>query len=51
MSNHLITCGFLLAAVVLYGLGLGLPATALVVLGALCELVFWVRLLRRRPSA
>lgn len=48
VSKHLITCGFILAAIGCYVLGLGLPATALIVLGAGLELVFWLRLFRRR---
>ncbi|MDH3508622.1 MAG: hypothetical protein OEQ25_15920 [Gammaproteobacteria bacterium] len=51
MKTHLITVSFLVAAIVLYGMGLSPQATILVVLGALAETVFWFRvgrLFRRR---
>jgi hypothetical protein len=44
MKGHLITLGLLACAICLYILGLALPATALVILGMLAELAFWLRL-------
>ena len=43
MTKHRITILFLLAAIVFYVLGFALHGTILIVLGALAELVFWVR--------
>ena len=44
MSKHLITIGFLVGALVCYGLGFGLSAMLLVAVGLVLELVFWLRL-------
>jgi hypothetical protein len=46
MNRHLVTILFLVAAVVLYISGLIFPATVLVLLGAIAEMTFWVRLFR-----
>jgi hypothetical protein len=46
--RHLITVGFLFAALLLYYFGLEKSATALWVGGMVCELVFWKRLFRRK---
>ncbi|MEM7018341.1 MAG: glycosyl transferase family 39 [Pseudomonadota bacterium] len=51
--KHLITVLFLVAAIFLYAMGLGLPATGLVFLAMLAEGVFWYRLMksmRRKPA-
>ncbi len=45
MKNHTLTFTFLLLAIVLYVAGMAIPATVFLVLGALAEGVFWVRLL------
>jgi hypothetical protein len=47
MNKHLITLLFLFLAIALYFVGLALPATIFLLLGAWAEIVFWVRLLRR----
>ncbi len=47
-ANILITLGFLVLALALYTVGLVLPATLLFIAGAMAELVFWLRVLRRR---
>lgn len=44
----LITIGFLLLAVACYVTGLVLPGTVLFAAGAAAELIFWVRVFRRR---
>lgn len=50
MNPRLVTLFCLLAALGCYATGLALPATALLVLGGILELVFWVRILRpERP--
>ena len=46
MSPHIITLLFLLLALVLYYVGMSLPATIFLVLGGIAEIVFWVRLFR-----
>jgi len=48
MKDHLVTYLFLLAAFALYFLGMAMPATIFMLLGALAEMVFWVRLFRRK---
>ena len=48
MRKHLYTLLFLLLAIVLYVLGMALPATILLLLGMLAEAVFWVRLFKTR---
>ena len=45
MKPRLLTLLFLVAAITLYFAGLVLPAVGLVLLGAVFELVFWVRFL------
>ena len=45
MSKHAITIACLLIAVVFYAIGMAHAAVALVFVGALFELVFWLRLL------
>ncbi len=47
LRRHGLTLFFLALALVLYVLGAVLPATLLLVLGGIAELVFWVRLLRQ----
>ena len=44
MKRHFITILFLVLAIVLYGVGAAGPATGLLILGGLAELIFWVRL-------
>ena len=44
----LITIGFLSLAVACYMFGLVLPGIVFFVIGAAAELIFWVRVLRRR---
>jgi hypothetical protein len=46
MNRHLVTILVLVAAVALYAIGLIFPATVLVLLGAIAEMTFWVRLFR-----
>ena len=48
MKDHLVTYLFLLAAFALYFLGMAMPAAIFMLLGALAEMVFWVRLLRKK---
>lgn len=48
MKRHLITILILCAAIVLYVLGAAAPATGLIVLGLVFELVFWWRLFRSK---
>jgi hypothetical protein len=50
MNQHLITLIFILAALAFYAMGLALPATGFLVLGAILEAVFWVRLFRGRRT-
>jgi hypothetical protein len=53
MMKHLITVSLIVAAVVLYGIGLSPAANVLVVLGVLAETTFWFRvgrLFRRRDN-
>jgi hypothetical protein len=47
-KHRLVTVLFLIAALACYAVGLALPATAMLIIGAGFELTFWVRLLRRR---
>ena len=49
--KHLITVSLIVAAIVLYGIGLSPAANIFVVLGVLAETIFWFRigrLFRRR---
>ncbi|MGD9265483.1 MAG: glycosyl transferase family 39 [Lysobacterales bacterium] len=48
MTRHVPTFVFLLLAIACYFLGMALPAAIFMLLGALAEAVFWVRLFRRR---
>jgi hypothetical protein len=48
MKNHLPTWVFLLLAIACYFLGMALPAAIFMLLGALAEAIFWVRLFKRR---
>lgn len=48
MKYHLPTWLFLLIAFLFYFLGMALPAAFFMLLGALAEIVFWVRVFRRR---
>ncbi len=47
MKKHSVTFLLLGAALILYAVGLVLPATVLLVLGVLAEGMFWVRLFER----
>ena len=44
MKRHFITFLFLALAIVLYILGAAGPATGLLILGVVAEIVFWFRL-------
>ena len=46
MTKRLITLSFFLLAFTLYFLGMTLPAAVFLLLGAVAEIVFWVRLFR-----
>jgi hypothetical protein len=46
MNKRLITLSFFLLAVTFYFVGMALPATIFLILGALAEMVFWVLLFR-----
>lgn len=46
MLKHIITAGLLIAALLLYSVGLALPATGFLILGVLAEGGFWWRVLR-----
>lgn len=46
MNRHLVNFLIFVLAVVLYALGFGFGAMAVVVLAVLVELTFWVRLFR-----
>ena len=50
MKRHFITILFLALALVLYGIGAAGPATGLLILGGLAELVFWFRLFGGRKK-
>jgi hypothetical protein len=53
MMKHLITLSLIVAAIVLYGIGLSSAANIFVVLGVLAETIFWFRigrLFRRRDN-
>jgi membrane protein implicated in regulation of membrane protease activity len=49
MRHHLVTLAALFAALILYALGLYSGASILFAAGGVSELVFWARVLRRRP--
>jgi hypothetical protein len=46
MTRHLITATLLVAALACYGFGLAKGGHALLLLGGVCELGFWVRVFR-----
>ena len=46
MNKRLITLLFFVLAVVLYFIGMALPATIFLLLGVMAEMVFWVRLFK-----
>ena len=48
MKGHLLTFLFLLVAIAFYFVGMTMPAGVFILLGALAELTFWVRLFRPR---
>ena len=48
MKGHLPTYAFLLLAFACYFVGMALPAAFFMLLGALAEAVFWVRVFRGR---
>ncbi len=50
MKHHLLTAALLLAALVLYGVGISGGGSLLLAAGATCELWFWVRVIRRAAS-
>ena len=50
MKRHAITVIFLLLALILYAVGAAVPATALLVLGAVAELIFWSRIFTSKKS-
>lgn len=50
MSPRIVTLLVLLAALGCYAAGFALPATLLLVLGVIFELVFWVRLMRPKQQ-
>lgn len=47
MKRHILTAALLATALACYGLGLHRGGLALLGVGALCELWFWVRVVRR----
>jgi len=47
MKKHIITFLFLIIAIVFYSLGAVGPGTAFLVIGALAELTFWIRIFRK----
>jgi hypothetical protein len=48
MKHHIPTYVFLLIAFACYMVGMALPAAFFMIVGALAEAVFWVRVFRRR---
>ncbi len=44
MKRHIVTAFIFLLAIALYSLGAARPATVLLVLGLVAELVFWYRI-------
>ncbi|MEM7277277.1 MAG: hypothetical protein AAF385_04055 [Pseudomonadota bacterium] len=51
ISRHALTILFLVLAIVMYGAGLALPATGLLIVGVVFEGTFWWRLLKPgKPS-
>lgn len=51
MQNRMIKIIFLVLAISCYAVGLLLPATLFLFVGATAETLFWFRLLRRRRRA
>jgi len=48
MRRHLLTTALLILALLCYTLGAAAQGTALLVLGGVAELFFWIRLVRGR---
>lgn len=48
--KHVITLLFLMIAIVFYALGAAGPGTVFLVIGALAEGAFWLRILRRKKT-
>jgi len=46
MNKHLITFLFLIIAIAFYFVGMAIPAAIFILLGAVAEMVVWVRILR-----
>ncbi len=46
MNKHLITFAFLIVAFAFYFVGMAMPAAIFMLLGAMAEMVVWVRLFR-----
>jgi hypothetical protein len=46
MKKHLITFAFLIVAFAFYFVGMAMPAAIFMLLGAMAEMVVWVRLFR-----
>ena len=51
MKRHFITFLFLALAIVFYSLGAAGPGTFLLLLGALAEATFWIRIFRKNKDA
>lgn len=50
MKYHLVSAAILLAALILYGLGSSSAGNLAFIVGAVCELWFWLRLFVHRTS-
>ena len=50
MKKHIVTGLFLVVALIFYGLGAVGPGTAFLVIGAIAEGVFWLRIFRRNRT-
>jgi hypothetical protein len=50
MTSHLLTVALLVAALALYAVGMQEGGALLLLLGAVLEFWFWLRVLRRRPE-
>jgi len=48
LKRHLITGLFLVLAIACYAIGAAGPGTGLLIVGALAELTFWMRIFRGR---
>ena len=51
MNHHVVTAALLVTALVLYVLGMRSGSAVVFLVGAACELWFWVRLIRGRREA